>query len=122
MEVQAKSTSEQKISEMVRRIVEGFHPDKIILFGSYARGAAGPDSDADLLVVMPVKGSKREKAIEIDVELAGMRSTPRCHLADRVLAGAARHGTPSRSGSLIGNVDPDGSPPMATRRSHGRME
>jgi uncharacterized protein len=59
MEVQAKSTSEQKISEMVRRIVEGFHPDKIILFGSYARGAAGPDSDADLLVVMPVKGSKR---------------------------------------------------------------
>ena len=72
MEVQAKSTSEQKISEMVRRIVEGFHPDKIILFGSYARGAAGPDSDADLLVVMPVKGSKREKAIEIDVELAGI--------------------------------------------------
>ena len=42
MEVQAKSTPEQKISEMVRRIVEGFHPDKIILFGSYARGAAGP--------------------------------------------------------------------------------
>ena len=38
MEVQAKSTPEQKISEMVRRIVEGFHPDKIILFGSYARG------------------------------------------------------------------------------------
>jgi len=72
MEVQAKSTPEQKISEMVRRIVEGFHPDKIILFGSYARGAAGPDSDADLLVVMPVKGSKREKAIEIDVELAGI--------------------------------------------------
>ena len=72
MEVQAKSPSEQKISEMVRRIVEGFHPDKIILFGSYARGAAGPDSDADLLVVMPVKGSKREKAIEIDVELAGI--------------------------------------------------
>lgn len=43
MEVQARSTSEQKISEMVRRIVEGFHPGKIILFGSYARGAAGPD-------------------------------------------------------------------------------
>jgi len=72
MEVPAKSTSEQKISEMVQRIVAGFHPDKIILFGSYARGEAGPDSDADLLVVMPVKGSKREKAIEIDVELAGI--------------------------------------------------
>ena len=42
MEVQAKSTPEQKISEMVRRIVEGFHPDKIILFGSYTREGAGP--------------------------------------------------------------------------------
>src|SRR5450631_1819366 len=72
MEVQKKSTREEKISEMVRRIVDGFHPDKIILFGSCARGAAGPDSDADLLVVMPVNGSKRKKAIEIDVKLAGV--------------------------------------------------
>lgn len=55
---------------MVKIIVEGFDPDKIILFGSYARGDAGPDSDADLLIVMPVEGSKRETAIDIDVALA----------------------------------------------------
>ncbi len=50
---------------MVRRIVAEFDPDKIILFGSYARGEAGPDSDVDLLVVMPVRGSKRAKQLEI---------------------------------------------------------
>jgi uncharacterized protein len=52
---------------MVLRIVERFDPDRIILFGSAARGEAGPDSDVDLLVVMPVQGSRREKAIEIGV-------------------------------------------------------
>jgi len=59
----------QKINAMVRRIVERFNPLKIILFGSYARGNAGPDSDVDLLIVMPVRGSKRKKAVEIGVAL-----------------------------------------------------
>lgn len=67
-----ESLVQKKIEEMVRRIVEKFHPEKIILFGSYARGQAGPDSDVDLLVVMPVSGSKREAAIQIDLALAGM--------------------------------------------------
>jgi len=62
----------EKIEEMVRRIVEGFDPEKIILFGSHARGDAGPDSDADLLVVMRVSGSKRKKATEIDLALFGV--------------------------------------------------
>ena len=47
--------AQETISEMVRRIVERFHPEKIILFGSYARGTAGPDSDVDLLVVLPIE-------------------------------------------------------------------
>jgi predicted nucleotidyltransferase len=50
---------------MVRRIVAEFDPDQIILFGSHARGAAGPDSDVDLLIVLPVEGSKRAKQLEI---------------------------------------------------------
>ena len=58
-----------QIARMVKRIVKKFNPEKIILFGSQARGDAGPDSDIDLLVVMPVAGSKREKAIEIGVAL-----------------------------------------------------
>ncbi len=42
-----------KIDEMVRRIVAAVNPDKIILFGSHARGDAGSDSDVDLLIVAP---------------------------------------------------------------------
>src|SRR5208337_950790 len=62
-----KNRLERIIDEMVLRIVERFDPERIILFGSAARGNAGPDSDVDLLVVMPVEGSRREKAVEIGV-------------------------------------------------------
>ena len=58
--------------EMARRLVRQFHPDKIILFGSHARGTAGPDSDIDLLIVMAVKGSKRSKTVEMYRLLGGM--------------------------------------------------
>jgi predicted nucleotidyltransferase len=69
MKRKRKQQFDKKIDAMVRRIVEKFKPLKIILFGSYARGAAGPDSDVDLLIVMPVRGSKRKKAVEIGVAL-----------------------------------------------------
>lgn len=64
---------EAAIDEMVRRIVEEFDPERIVLFGSHARGDAGPDSDVDLLVVMPVKGSKRDMEIEVGVALHDIR-------------------------------------------------
>jgi predicted nucleotidyltransferase len=60
-----KLTTLAEIKRMAWRIVEQFHPQQVILFGSYARGDAGPDSDVDLLVVMPVEGSKREKRIAL---------------------------------------------------------
>jgi predicted nucleotidyltransferase len=59
----------REIQRMVRQIVSRFHPDRIILFGSHARGDAGPDSDVDLLVVMPFLGSKLEKQLEIRLAL-----------------------------------------------------
>jgi len=43
----------QAIERRVQRIVETVHPLRIILFGSAARGEMGPDSDVDVLVVMP---------------------------------------------------------------------
>jgi predicted nucleotidyltransferase len=55
---------DQRIWEMVRRLVERFAPERIILFGSWARGEAGPDSDVDLLLVMDIAGSKRAVAAE----------------------------------------------------------
>lgn len=67
------TAAQEKIQEMTRRIVERFDPEKIILFGSHARGSAGPDSDVDLLVVMHVRGSKREKGVEIGMALHDIR-------------------------------------------------
>ncbi len=58
-----------EIRRMAERIVERFDPERIILFGSQARGEAGADSDVDLLVVMSVSGSKRDKQLEIRTAL-----------------------------------------------------
>lgn len=68
-----KRSAQREIQRMVRRIVARFRPERVILFGSHARGDAGPDSDVDLLVLMPVEGSRREKAIEIGVVLHDIR-------------------------------------------------
>ena len=54
---------------MARRLVRQFDPEQIILFGSQARGTAGPDSDVDLMVVMPVKRAKKA-ATEIAMGVA----------------------------------------------------
>ena len=61
------------IREMTKRIVQEFQPERVILFGSHATGRAGPDSDVDLLVVMPVEGSKRRKQLEIRLALHDIR-------------------------------------------------
>lgn len=53
------------LPEAVRRIVAGFQPLQIILFGSWARGGARPDSDLDLLVVLPTVDDKRRTTIDI---------------------------------------------------------
>lgn len=61
------------IREMVDRIVSGFHPEQIILFGSYARGTETRDSDVDLVVVLPnFEGRRIDKAVEVRVALHGM--------------------------------------------------
>lgn len=44
-------TINSKIQEITQKIVKEYHPEKIILFGSYAWGKPGSDSDVDLLVV-----------------------------------------------------------------------
>ena len=67
------SVTRREIQQMVRRIVSRFHPEKIILFGSHARGDAGPDSDVDLLVVMPLLGSRLEKQLEIRLALRSIQ-------------------------------------------------
>ncbi len=58
-------TNENLLAFIADRIVARFHPLKVILFGSRARADARPDSDADLLVVMPTPADKRALAIEM---------------------------------------------------------
>jgi len=49
------SADDPVLSEIVRRLSEVYHPLRIYLFGSAARGDAGPDSDYDLMVILPMK-------------------------------------------------------------------
>lgn len=53
------------LKEAVRKIIDNFNPEKIILFGSYAYGQATKDSDIDLMVVMDTDLKPYERAIPI---------------------------------------------------------
>ncbi|MBM4275505.1 MAG: nucleotidyltransferase domain-containing protein [Deltaproteobacteria bacterium] len=57
--------TDQSIRDLCRRIVQEFQPDRIILFGSYASGQPTPDSDVDLLVIMPFEGKNLTQSLEI---------------------------------------------------------
>ncbi len=57
--------SMQNIRGLVRRIADEFQPEKVVLFGSYAYGNPGPESDVDLLVVMNTSLSSRQQRLRI---------------------------------------------------------
>jgi len=62
------------LPEAIERLVAGFDPLRIIVFGSYARGDAQPESDLDLLVVVAHLGDKRETAVGMIKALRGLRA------------------------------------------------
>jgi predicted nucleotidyltransferase len=89
-------TTSDLIQTMIDRIVQDFHPLRIILFGSHARGDTRPDSDIDLLVVFPQVANKRLAAVAIRRILADL---PVCK--DVVVT------TPeeiTRRGNLVGTI------------------
>jgi predicted nucleotidyltransferase len=47
------AASDPALAEVVLRLVKAYQPERVYLFGSVARGDAGPDSDYDLLVIVP---------------------------------------------------------------------
>ncbi|MHC1781339.1 MAG: nucleotidyltransferase domain-containing protein [Anaerolineaceae bacterium] len=59
----------ETIQALVNEIVDRFHPHRVILFGSYARKNPRPDSDVDLLVVLPTQLSETEQAAKICREI-----------------------------------------------------
>jgi predicted nucleotidyltransferase len=60
------------LTEIVRRIVHVAAPERIVLFGSAARGEAGPDSDLDLLVIKPGRYHRGRLTEEIYLSLIGV--------------------------------------------------
>ena len=98
-------TNEQ-IASAVHRLVERFDPERIILFGSQARGTADERSDVDLLVISRFTGKRRELLVEMDRTLRGMGIardivllTPEEYDRDRDIPG-----TVARPASLEGKV------------------
>ncbi len=61
-----------QLPEVIRRIVEVAKPERIILFGSAARGEIGPHSDFDLLVIVDVDTHRRDLTKEIYLRLSGV--------------------------------------------------
>jgi uncharacterized protein len=57
--------SMRDIRAVGRKIGREFRPQRVILFGSQARGAAGPDSDVDLLVIGPFEGTGFGRSLKI---------------------------------------------------------
>jgi len=88
------SIDRKTLREATRRLVEGFAPQRIILFGSQARGTADARSDVDLLVILPVRGARRRLIVAMDRALNGLGIardivvlTPREFERDRFIPG-----------------------------------
>ena len=57
--------SDPVVERVVKIIAEAIHPQKIILFGSRARGTARPDSDLDLVIIYAGEKSKRQVKLDV---------------------------------------------------------
>jgi predicted nucleotidyltransferase len=97
-----------KLAEVVRRLVDAYQPERIYLFGSVARGDAGPDSDYDLLVIVPDEASSVRQ--DSDLAYRALRGTgiaadvlvwPRTRFEDRKHVVASLPATVVREGRLL---------------------
>ena len=88
--------AERWLPAIKRRIVRRFGPERIILFGSQARGEADPGSDIDLLVVLPEERVSREARVALRRALADLPVAK-----DVVVTSPARV---RRYGRLVGTV------------------
>jgi len=65
--------AEPPVDKIVAKIVETFHPRRIVMFGSRARGEGGPDSDLDLFVEMESEESPWDRIRAVDTLFARRR-------------------------------------------------
>ncbi|MGH9847974.1 MAG: nucleotidyltransferase domain-containing protein [Blastocatellia bacterium] len=59
------------LADTIKQVVAAAQPEKIVLFGSAARGTMGPDSDLDLLVIKRGKFNRHRVTTAIYRELSG---------------------------------------------------
>ncbi len=64
--------SNETLLKVKERLVDSFHPEKIILFGSQARDTADDRSDVDILVVCSFVGKRRHLMLEMDRALGSL--------------------------------------------------
>jgi len=64
----ATGFKDQELTEIVRRLVAAYQPERIYLFGSKARGDSGGDSDYDLMVVTPDSAPPERKRSRLAYE------------------------------------------------------
>jgi len=65
--------SQERINEVVERIVKNVQPEKVILFGSYAYGNPTDDSDLDILVIKEMDIPRHERIRQVKKHLRGMK-------------------------------------------------
>jgi predicted nucleotidyltransferase len=69
VDASSKGEEDLALAEIVRRLVDAFHPERIYLFGSWARDDAGPDSDYDIMVVVPDSAPPERKNSRLAYEV-----------------------------------------------------
>ncbi|MBI3583717.1 MAG: nucleotidyltransferase domain-containing protein [Nitrospinae bacterium] len=65
--------AKEQIDEIVKRIVENYQPEKIILFGSYAYGTPSEESDLDLLIIKDSSLPRYKRGREVRKYLRGLK-------------------------------------------------
>jgi len=65
--------SQEKINEVINRIVKNINPEEIILFGSYASGNPSEDSDLDILIIKEMRMPRYKRSRQVKKHLRGMK-------------------------------------------------
>ena len=82
---------DELLAEIVRRLVDAYDPLRVYLFGSRARGDFGPDSDYDIMVVVPDSASAERRRSRLAYQvLWGLRLRRRHPGLDRERVRAVR--------------------------------
>jgi predicted nucleotidyltransferase len=66
------TVQDDRVAEVVRRLVAAADPDKIVVFGSRAKGSAGPDSDMDLLIIKDSTQPRHRRTAPLYAVLRGL--------------------------------------------------